>query len=458
MILRYKEFNEEYEKFNENQITNKRGEKLYIACFPFLIGDLIGSELFPTNKISKNMYSENDNPDGFDGGATGVFVSREEIIFDNDREGEGDKSYEFITNKEYLKNRFGKSVKNNQDAEENEENEENEKETEEKEWKSGTYGYDHSKIKIKKFFFTESKDRKGQIIEELSFKDGDNQIYLYVFDKYKNQNEREKVGNARQKHGFVYEMEIERTYGATRFLDKKTHEWDAVGKLNIEGIKDKMEDGFEVYHSPPNNENDIRLVNNSSLAKKLENFTNEEYKWNIKSCKKENNSTSIMLADYNRIAGLEETITEEGNLLVKKKEEGSDIKKFILVVGFYRQKEGELEFYEQYIIIAKVENWKNLFPTFDDDFLEWYANVREEMKEYILPGKKEEVKEQWGKFLNEKKIPDKNGKSPIRMAIKRTSPSEEKKGSVRIQASITYTNLIKNALEKNEYILIKKPD
>ena len=401
--------------FKFNNFINEE-VKYYIFEKPFRIDDLMKSKFY-SEKILKKWANEFN----FDKWAIGLFISKKEI-----------NPNAFIETP--FKRKEDRNVKTSDltlDLEEGENLEEVEveeidiKELLEKIPNKIELRLSSKGTKNKIYFDDSSKGNKGFLIEESKIKYGGDEFYLFLFERGMNDSKR-----ARQLHGFVYEKEVK-----TKFKLKETtkgEKWDAVGYLNTDYIKERMEDS-KVSISK---NGIISPVNNIELIES--NFdTKSDFNWSIKACSVK--SSSVYFADFKRISGLK--MDDNGNLNLNKKE----LSKYILVVG----KHEKGEFIKEYVISIDVDKWLSYLPNVKN------VNVIKQLEEMYSELPKHRVKNGKGTSSKEwKEFCSKYGKitenTDISLNFKRDT-----KGQLRIQSSMS-NNGFNRLLKENDHIIIEK--
>lgn len=274
-------------------------------------------------------------------------------------------------------------------------------------------------IKNKRFFSDTSKDKKGLLIEESKIEYEGVFIYLYIFNKGRNDRLR-----ARQLNGIVYESRLKRSLNLKEA--KKGQKWDAYGKIDLNFLENVS---GEVLFNAKELNNDFSEIPDTFLR---------DYNWSIKSCS--NSSSSIYFADFKRISGLDFTNGE----LIKIDNELED---FMLIVGFHTGG----KFTHEYIIKVNIVKWLKYIPDVNDpETMEELSNMYNELSKHrIVNGiKNDETESNWNNFRN--KYGELTKDKPLKLNFKRDT-----KGQLRIQCSMSIANFEKYILEENNYILIK---
>jgi len=285
-------------------------------------------------------------------------------------------------------------------------------------------------IKNKKFFY--NKESFGSIIENYPFYIGNKKFFLYKLNPivYKL--------TSRQKHGFIYEIEIKDLNNLA--VLSNTAKWDAYGDLDKEYLLNRLDKGksIDLYDGEKVNINHDNIDNiwESNILKKFK----DKIHWSIKCMA---NKTDIELGDFKRIAGLR--IDDSGTI----KQIDTDIERFFLVVSFHDKSETK-KILEEYIIFMGTYEWKKylpktLFELHNGNFV--YNEMYDELKQHRLIGNRtEETEYKWNLFTETYRKLTQN--STIKLRFKRDT-----KGQLRIQSAISYNNFI-NVLLKNPHIKI----
>jgi hypothetical protein len=288
-------------------------------------------------------------------------------------------------------------------------------------------------IKNKTSFNTDSKKYEGWMPEDSKIEQEGNDVYLYIFKKNSNPQNR-----ARQIHGFIYEGEVKRLNGLTKF--KKTHKWDAEGNLDQSYLRHRINQGKSVtffdgktYQNLVTKDevSGLNELNTDIIPKKFFEWKN----WSIK-CMKDR--TDIEMGDFKRISGIE----KDGPII---KILTSNEESFMLAVSFH-DGTNEKKILEEYIILMPVSTWKNYLPNIVEK-LPKITEMYNELGKYRLKGERTDVSEAaWLAFMNKyKNICD---GSSIRLRFKRDS-----KGQLRIQCSFSY-NIFKSLVIKTPHIKV----
>jgi hypothetical protein len=280
----------------------------------------------------------------------------------------------------------------------------------------------------KVYFDDISKNKDGYKIEGSEINLGDNEIYLWVFRKNSNDNNR-----ARQIHGFRYEGILIKKNGLKK-LRGYTDKWDAIGTLNKVFLNSRKRDGYNIEYFNGSGYDKIKSINDLDKTGLL-----KFRKWNIKSPKKGNN---IDMADFLRIAGYEKT---KNNDIVPHK---NRVNYFMLALGFHNG--GEIV--EEYFIHFDIKNWDKYLPDMKNPLV--FAQIQEMYKEigqHKLNGvRTKESEEAWKNFMAKYSKITEN--SIIKFRFKRDS-----KGQLRIQSGISNKDFHNIILKENEHLRITKP-
>jgi hypothetical protein len=298
-------------------------------------------------------------------------------------------------------------------------------------------------IKNAIYFNSDVEKHKGYMIEDSKLTLGDDDVYLYVFKKNSNHENR-----ARQIHGFIYEGEVKKLNGLAKL--GKTHKWDAEGGLDKNYLTYRLEQGKNVELFDGSKYTTLILKDDVTGFKeinwsgtinnqKISPLFNEDFSafrnWSIKCMKK---NTDIEMGDFKRISGLELT---NGELKLK----GTNEEYFMLAVGIHDGTQ-QKNILEEYIILMPIESWKTYLPDVElklKDFQSMYT----ELQTHRLKGERsEEGESAWWSFINKyKKLTE---SSVIKLRFKRDS-----KGQLRIQSSISSSDFMSKIL-KNQHIRI----
>jgi len=288
-------------------------------------------------------------------------------------------------------------------------------------------------IKNKISFNSDSKKYEGWMPEDSKIEQDGDDIYLYIFKKNSNPQNR-----ARQLHGFIYEGEVKRLNGLSKL--KKTHKWDAEGGMDQSYINHRISQGRNVDFFDGKSYNSlIKKDEISGINEFIPNVIPDDFfnwkNWSIK-CMKDR--TDIEMGDFKRISGIE----KDGN---KIKILDSNEESFMFAVSFH-DGSSDKKILEEYIILIPVSKWKTYLPNIQEK-LKDITNMYNDLSKYKLKGERTEESEQdWFSYIDTyKKICD---GSSIKLRFKRDS-----KGQLRIQCSFSY-NVFKTLVLKNPHIKI----
>jgi hypothetical protein len=288
-------------------------------------------------------------------------------------------------------------------------------------------------IKNKKSF-TPTKKYKGYLPEDSKFEINGTEIYLFIFKKNSNKDER-----SRQNHGFIYEGEVRRGNNLTKY--DYTHKWDAEGTLDKSFLDDRASvigktceffDGSK-YKSItiPDPINGLFTVD---FDKVPDNFKRKLY-WNIKCMK---NRTDIEMGDFKRVAGLQMV---DGKIKLSTEK----VENFMFVVGFHSGSPN-YTILTEYIILMSVDEWKKLLPDLTN--LQVFQELYDELSAHRLKGDRTEMTETaWLNFR--KKYAKLAEKSSLKLRFKRDS-----KGQLRIQSAFSNETFMKEIVAKRPHIRI----
>jgi hypothetical protein len=288
-------------------------------------------------------------------------------------------------------------------------------------------------IKNKTSFNTESKKYEGWMPEDSKIEQEGSEVYLYIFKKNSNPQNR-----ARQLHGFIYEGEVKRLNGLSKL--KKTHKWDAEGGMDQSYLNHRISHGKKVEffdgtsYQPVIKKDEISGIDELDVSIVPENFF--DYRnWSIKCMK---NRTDIELGDFKRISGIE----KEGN---KIKILDSNEETFMFAVSFHDGSD-EKKILEEYIIVMPVSKWKTYLPDIKAKISD-VTNMYNDLAQHKLKGQRTVSSElAWQTYMDKyKTICD---GSSLRLRFKRDT-----KGQLRIQCSFSY-NVFKTLVLKNPHIKI----
>jgi hypothetical protein len=410
-------------KFN-NFLLNEEIEAkgvYYIFEKPFRVDDLISFlsktkyDLFTINDISRwcKKYK-------FDKDAVGLFVSKNKIKKDIEPFKRYDRDYEYS----------GIDIENIEDLEEPESDNEdhiNLKELLEKiPDENLELRISSRRTKNKLWFDTKSRGMSGEIVEECKIKYGDEELYLFIFNSGKNNDER-----ARQLHGFIYEADVKKKFIEEERKLVKGEKWDAIGSLNLNYLQDRIDEEFTLVSYKGKEVNNINFI-------KSEFSHNKIFYWSVKASKL---GTSIYFGDFKRISGLD---YNNGKLSFNK----SDLDKYMLVVG--RHYKGE--FIKEYVIEIDIKKWFSYLPDINNkDVFNSLEEMYQNLHLHKAMNKEEQVKGEkaWKEYIKKySKLTE--GENKISLNFKRDS-----KGQLRIQASMT-DKLFNKLLSENKHILLEK--
>lgn len=384
-------------------------DKLWIWAKPFRIDDLFNSGLFKESHIFNMMRRHS-----FHRWSVGAFVSKKKLNKKSDITRFSERSP--------VKSEFGDLLDTGDiDSIETYRSEINDKDIRDKidnlELRLSRKG-----VKSEIYFNSTSKAGKGELIEDSKFILGNDEIYLYIFEKNK----------ARQINGIIYESDIKSDIGLSH--PEKGERWDAFGPLVFSYLQKKLELGNKLYL------NNDELLDFNLIPKE---FLKRDNNWSIKSCSNSKNA-NIYFGDFKRISGLE----KDGDKL---KLVDKDLKNFILVVGFHTKG----QFIQEYIINVKLDNWRKLIPDMSNhDVISKLEQMYSELGQHRLGTKSNtgkrtgDTENSWKKYCaTYRKITEKFG---IKLNFKRDT-----KGQLRIQCSMNKSVFHNFLLKNNDYILIK---
>lgn len=282
--------------------------------------------------------------------------------------------------------------------------------------------------KNKIWFKAESQGMAGEIIEECKIKYGDDELFLFIFQSGKNNDER-----ARQLHGFIYEDKVKKDFIEKERDLAKGERWDAVGRLNLEFIKNRINDG-----SAKVSFNNKEITENSNILES--NFNSKAtFFWSVKAT----SSPTIYFGDFKRISGLIYN-KNTGKLSFDK----SELEKYMLVVG--KHKKGE--FIKEYVIEVDLKKWMKYLPDLKNpEVFSMLEKMYQELNKHKATTKKEQESGQkaWNDYIEKySKLTD--GEYKISLNFKRDS-----KGQIRIQSSVS-GKLFEKILSENKHILLEK--
>lgn len=396
-------------KFTDFQLLTEEA-RMYIWAKSFRIDDLLSSNIYKTSDIFKWMREYS-----FDRWAIGIFVTKKKATSDSPLN-------RFKTTKPEH-SEFGELLDSG-DLDKIESYIQDDKEL------SNIEDVDlrlSSKGASGKYFFnSESKVGKGQLIEESVFNFNGDEIYLWIFERNSNKDNR-----ARQLRGIVYEKQIKTSLRLKE--SPKGERWDATGPLDFKYINEIL-----------NSDADI-LLNGRKIVSSLQipdDFFKVDNNWSIKSCSYK--SSSIYFADFKRISGL----IKEGNRLIRT---DKDLSNFILVVGFHESG----IFTKQYIVNVDINNWKRMIPDISDNkVIAELESMYKELQNHRLgsksnPGERtDETEAAWVEYMKKWRKLTKN--TPIKLNFKRDT-----EGQLRIQCSMSVKVFNEILLKENDWILIQ---
>ena len=285
-------------------------------------------------------------------------------------------------------------------------------------------------------FYKTTKGKEGELIDDDDFiftDQNDNSVYLYIFNK--NKNEDVRGGITRQLHGFNYEKEI-KALNDLSTKDAYTSRWDAKGSISSNYIESRIEDGYSIIQ----NKDGKKIVIDD--FDEIDPEFKDEYLWNIKNIK---SGSSIDLGDLLRISGLKKTATG-----ISKIEYTTPMTHFIFCIGFWRDNKDNIV--NEYIIHIDKSIWEQLLPDFIRAYLRNTRNNDIITMYSELPNFRTRVKKKdtaWDEFMST--YLELSGDSAIRPRFKRDS-----KGQLRIQAGISNSDFIQKVLAVSDYIYLSK--
>jgi len=271
-------------------------------------------------------------------------------------------------------------------------------------------------IKNKKYFDSNTKDKKGTLIKGSEIIVGKDKLTLYVFQKNSSDKKR-----ARQNHGFKYESMMRKYNNINK--PPYTAKWDAEGSIGEELFKVRTEEGKKIEFFDGNTLKNITWDS-------LEPYYKSDFKWNIKCIKKGN---AVDLGAFSRIAGLDSL----HNPLT------TDVDTFLFDVCFYtgENKENKTE----YFIYIDLATWKTYLPEYNEEEIK---AMFIDLKQHKLIGERTDEKEiAWKSYTNKYSKITEN--SLIKLRFKRDS-----KGQLRIQSAFGHKSFINTLLKENNYIKI----
>lgn len=410
----------EFKIFKFNEFLNE--DIYFIFNEPFRIDDLIESKLFDISVISK--WSKKYN---FDKWAVGIFVSKKQIedgkdLFD--RWGDETTSHKYSDTELLSAEEIEKMEKEEKIKDPDKINLSEISDVDKVKLRISTKG---TKNKVR--FNTTAQGMKGDIISECEMLYNTEEVYLYIFEKGKNDKNR-----ARQLHGFIYEEKVRTDFDLTK--PTKGEKWDAIGSMNVKFIEDRIQqdDVWIVKNGKKTPVNSIQSIKN--------NFnTNEILNWSVKSSSID--SKTVYFADFKRIAGLE--YVNNDLKLVK-----SNLEKYMLVLGYHKKG----NFTEEYIIEIDINKWlssKYLPDVRNEEILNELNSMYNNLESHRIRKGQEKTTEgekKWKEYT-ERYSKLTKGKL-ITLNFKRDT-----KGQLRIQASMTEKNF-NILLKENNHIVLKR--
>lgn len=272
------------------------------------------------------------------------------------------------------------------------------------------------------YFNTTTKKYEGYLPEDSKLIINGQEVYLYIFKKNSNVQNR-----ARQLHGFIYEGDVKNLNGLAKL--KKTHKWDAEGGLDKNYLNRRLEQQKQIDFFDGLNYQSLITTDevsgfNECAWNILPDSFKEHHNWSIKCMA---NKTDIELGDFKRIAGLE----KDGK---KIKIINSNEQFFMMAVGFH-DGTSEKKILSEYIIRLPISIWKTFLPDLQlklDDI----TNMYNELSQHKLVGDRTLDSEiYWQNYTQKyKSICD---DVIIKLRFKRDS-----KGQLRIQCAMSYNNFI----------------
>jgi hypothetical protein len=390
--------------------------RLFIWAKPFRIDDLFNSKLFKETDVFNWMRKYK-----FDRYAIGVLVSKEKI---KDKKA----TIKRYDDRSPVKSEFGNLLDTGDiDSIEAYKSKSSESDISDK-ISSLELRLSKKGVKGEHYFDDEKKVGKGDIIEESKFNYNDSEIYLYIFDKGKNNDKR-----ARQLNGIIYEADIKREIGLKH--SPKGERWDAVGALDKLYLAKMDSKGYNLFFNSEEM-NDYSVIPVS--------FFDENNNWSVKSCS--NKGSTIYFGDFKRISGL--VVTKNGKIKLVDK----NLKNFMLVVGLHTNG----IFTKKYIVNVNLDYWLTLIPDVSDPkIIKELELMYLKLEEHRLgkpssPGvRTDETESMWKEFTNRFKKLTKDKK--IKLNFKRDT-----KGQLRIQCSMSRKFFETEFIKNSDYILIAK--
>lgn len=277
------------------------------------------------------------------------------------------------------------------------------------------------------YFNTTTKKYEGYLPEDSKLIINGQEVYLYIFKKNSNVQNR-----ARQLHGFIYEGEVKNLNGLAKL--KKTHKWDAEGGLDKSYLTRRIEQGKSIQFFNGSSYTDLILFDDVSGFKecdwvKLPQEFKEHHNWSIKCMA---NRTDVEFGDFKRISGIE----KDGN---KIKIINSTEQNFMMAVSFH-DGSSDKKVIVEYIILVPVSIWKTFIPDLRNK-LQDITSMYNELPQFLLKGERDpETEAIWSDWTQKyKSICD---GVPIKLRFKRDT-----KGQLRIQCAMSYNNFENNLLK-----------
>lgn len=277
------------------------------------------------------------------------------------------------------------------------------------------------------YFNTSTIKYEGYLPEDSKLIINDQEVYLYIFKKNSNPQNR-----ARQLHGFIYEGDVKNLNGLAKL--KKTHKWDAEGGLDKSYLNRRIEQQKQVQYFDGLNYIDLVTLDDVSGFKEcawdiLPDSFKEHHNWSIKCMA---NKTDIELGDFKRIAGLEK---DGKNIKIV----SSNEQHFMMAVGFH-DGTSEKKILSEYIIRVPILIWKTFLPDLQLKLSD-ITNMYNDLSQHKLIGDRTSESEiSWQNYTQKyKSLCD---GSIIKLRFKRDS-----KGQLRIQCAMSYNNFINTVLK-----------
>lgn len=277
------------------------------------------------------------------------------------------------------------------------------------------------------YFNTSTKKYDGHLPEDSKLLINEQEVYLYIFKKNSNPQNR-----ARQLHGFIYEGEVKNLNGLAKL--KKTHKWDAEGGLDKSYLNRRIEQQKQIQFFDGTKYIDLTSLDDVSGFKEcnwslLPEGFKEHHNWSIKCM---TNRTDVELGDFKRIAGLE----KDGRII---KIVDSNEQHFMMAVSFHDGGTDKKVLVE-YIIRVPISVWKTFLPNLRSKLVD-ITNMYNELSLHKLVGKRtRETEESWLAYTSKyKQISD---GVIIKLRFKRDS-----EGQLRIQCALSFNNFINVVLK-----------